>query len=96
MEDLQARVEKLLAEAEHCALIGKFATDVRKRDLFNKLATDLRRVARDVEVVMASRRAESKGEKFQLSKRFRDLRTLARSCWSVEGERAVRVMESVN
>ena len=46
MEDLQARLEKLLREAEDCALLGKLATDVRKRDLFNKLATDLRRMAR--------------------------------------------------
>ena len=62
MEDLQARLEKLLTEAEDCALIGKLATDVRKRDLFNKLATDLRGLARDVEVVIASRRVESKGD----------------------------------
>ncbi len=62
MENLQARLEKLLREAEDCALLGKLATDVRKRDLFNKLATDLRRMARDVEVVIASRRAELKGD----------------------------------
>ena len=43
MEDLQARLEKLLTDAEDCALIGKLATDVRKRDLFNRLAADLRR-----------------------------------------------------
>ena len=60
MEDLQARLEKLLTEAEDCALIGKLATNVRKRD--NKLATDVRRMAREVEAVIASRRAESKSD----------------------------------
>ena len=29
MEDIQARLEKLLTDAEDCALIGKLATDVR-------------------------------------------------------------------
>ena len=37
MEDLQARLEKLLTDAEDCALIGKLATDVKKRDLFKRL-----------------------------------------------------------
>jgi hypothetical protein len=62
VEDLQARLEKLLTEAEDCALIGKLATDVRKRDLFDKLATDVRRMAREVEAVIASTRAESKSD----------------------------------
>ena len=62
MENLQARLEKLLREAEDCALLGKLATDVRKRDLFNKLATDLRRMAGDVEAVIALRRAGSNGD----------------------------------
>jgi hypothetical protein len=52
VEDLQARLEKLLTDAEDCALISKLATDRKKRDLFNKLAADLRRLARDVEVMM--------------------------------------------
>jgi hypothetical protein len=30
VEDLQARLEKLLTDAEDCALIGKLATDVNK------------------------------------------------------------------
>jgi hypothetical protein len=62
LEDLRARLEKLLTEAEDCALIGKLASDVKKRDLFNKLATDLRRMAGDVEAVIASRRAGCKGD----------------------------------
>lgn len=58
MEDLQARLEKLLTDAEDCALIGKLATDTRKRELFNRLATDLRRMAFDVQAMIALKRAE--------------------------------------
>jgi hypothetical protein len=57
VEDLQARLKKLLTDAEDCALIGKLATDEKKRELFNRLATDLRSMARDVEAVIALRRA---------------------------------------
>lgn len=59
MEDLRARLEKLLTDAEDCALIGKLATDPGKRDLFNRLAADLRRMACDVRAIIALRRAES-------------------------------------
>ena len=65
MEDLQARLEKLLTDAEDCALLGKLATDQKKRELFHRLATDLRSMARDVEAVIALRRAapDSDGKK---------------------------------
>ena len=65
MEDLQARLKKLLTDAEDCALIGKLATDEKKRELFHRLATDLRSMARDVEAVIALRRAppDSDGKK---------------------------------
>ena len=59
MEDLRARLEKLLTDAEDCALIGKLATDAGKRDLFNRLAADLRRMASDFQAMIASRHAES-------------------------------------
>jgi hypothetical protein len=55
MEDLSARLEKLLTEAADCELIGKLATDPNKRALFQKLATDLRSMARDVEAVIVGR-----------------------------------------
>jgi hypothetical protein len=58
VEDLQARFEKLQTDAEDCALIGKLAADVRKRDLFNRLATDLRGMAFDVQAMIALKRAE--------------------------------------
>jgi hypothetical protein len=55
MEDLSAKLEKLLAEAEDCDLIGRLATDLHKRELFIKLAFDLRGMARDIEAVIAHR-----------------------------------------
>jgi hypothetical protein len=33
VEDLKATLEKLLTDAEDCALIGKLATDEKKREL---------------------------------------------------------------
>jgi hypothetical protein len=58
VEDLKATLEKLLTDAEDCVVIGKLATDEKKRELFNRLATDLRSMARDVEAAMiALRRA---------------------------------------
>jgi hypothetical protein len=46
MEDMSARLEKLLIEAEDCDLIGRLATDLHKRELFKRLAVDLRTMAR--------------------------------------------------
>jgi hypothetical protein len=42
MKDFEARIKKLLTEAEDCDLIAKLATDPHKRDLYKKLAADLR------------------------------------------------------
>ena len=58
MEDLRARLEKLLTDSEDCALVGKLATDAGKRELFNRLATDLRGMASDVQAMIALKRAE--------------------------------------
>ena len=55
MDDLNAKFEKLLTEAEDCDLIGRLATDKAKRELFEKLAVDLRAMARDIKAVMAGR-----------------------------------------
>jgi hypothetical protein len=63
VEDLQARLEKLLTDAEDCALIGKLATDLSKRDLFNRLANDLRGMASDVQAMIALKRAEGDDDK---------------------------------
>lgn len=56
MEDLEATLEKLLADAEDCALIAKRTTDGEKRDLFNRLATDLRSMASDIQGMIALKR----------------------------------------
>jgi hypothetical protein len=56
MQDLQVKLEKLLTEAEVCALIARHAPDKRKRELFEKLAADLRELARDIERVIAARK----------------------------------------
>ena len=55
MEDLSAKLEKLLMDAEDCDLIGRLASDPNKRELFEKLAADLRTIARDIQVVIAGR-----------------------------------------
>ena len=55
MEDLSAKLEKLLMDAEDCDLIGRLAADPNKRELFEKLAADLRAIARDIQVVIAVR-----------------------------------------
>ena len=55
MEDLRAKLEKLLIEAEDCDLIGRLATDPKKRELFKKLAADLRAIAHDIQTVIAER-----------------------------------------
>jgi hypothetical protein len=55
MEGLSAKLEKLLAEAEDCELIGKLATDISKRELFRRLPVDLRTMAHDIQAVIDKR-----------------------------------------
>ena len=55
MRDLKAKLEKLRTEAEDCELIGRLATDIHKRELFLRLAVDLRGMARDIEAVITTR-----------------------------------------
>jgi hypothetical protein len=62
VEDLQARLEKLLTDAEDCAFIAKRTTDGEKRDLFNRLATDLRSMASDIQGMIALRRLRRTGD----------------------------------
>ena len=62
MEDLQAKLVKLLTDAEDCVLIGRLATNVRKRDLFNRLANDLRGMAFEVQALIALKPAEPDGD----------------------------------
>ena len=55
MEEMSAKLERLLTEAEDCDLIGRLATDPNKRELFKKLAADLRGMAHDIKMDMACR-----------------------------------------
>ena len=54
---MSAKLEKLLIEAEDCEIIGRLATDVKKRELFQKLAADLRAMAQAIKILMAGRAA---------------------------------------
>jgi hypothetical protein len=58
MEDLKAKHEHLLEQAIDCDLISRLATDKEKRDLFRKLAADLRSMAKEIEAEIASRVAK--------------------------------------
>lgn len=53
MEDLNAKLEKLIAEAADCEMIGNLAADKAKRDLFRKLASELRMMAQDIQALIA-------------------------------------------
>ena len=55
MEDMRAHLEKLLNEAEECALIAKLAGDKQKRELFTKLSEHLKLLADHVAVTMKLR-----------------------------------------
>lgn len=55
MQDLKAKLEKLISEAIDCETIGNLATDKAKRDMFRKLAHDLRAMAQDIEALIAAR-----------------------------------------
>lgn len=54
MEDIRARIEKLLTDAEDCALIGKLAMGHEKREVFKKLTEDYRKMARELETIAMS------------------------------------------
>ncbi len=55
MKDLKAKLEQLLLDAADCELIGIRATDSKKRDLFQKLAADLRSMVKDVQAAMCQK-----------------------------------------
>jgi hypothetical protein len=55
MQDFKARLEKLLSEADDCDLIARLATDIQKRELFERLARDYRAMAKDIEKIIAIR-----------------------------------------
>ncbi|WP_050418778.1 hypothetical protein [Bradyrhizobium tropiciagri] len=59
MQDMLTHLEKLRTDAAECALIRDLATDVRKRELFSKLAEQLSALAAEIESTVAAARRES-------------------------------------
>ncbi|WGD55585.1 hypothetical protein QA641_17890 [Bradyrhizobium sp. CB1650] len=49
MKDMKAQLERLRKEAAECALIRDLATDLKKRELFARLAEHLGVLASEVE-----------------------------------------------
>lgn len=54
-------MEKLLIDAEECALISRLATDMQKRDLFARLAAHLRVLAEEIECAILAQKASERG-----------------------------------
>ena len=54
MKDYQASLEKLRRDAAEAALIRDLATDVTKRQMFDRLHEHLSRLADEVEAAMKS------------------------------------------
>ena len=54
MKDYRASLEKLRRDAAEAALIRDLATDVTKREMFNRLHEHFNRLADEVEAAMKS------------------------------------------
>ena len=57
MRDMETHLEKLLNDAEECALISKLATDMAKRELFARLSEHLKMLAMEVERAIKEHKA---------------------------------------
>ena len=57
MQDLKIRLEKLLAAAADCDLIGNLVTDVAKRATFRRLAEEFWAMAQDLRELITEREA---------------------------------------
>jgi hypothetical protein len=55
MEDMKASAEKMRAEARFAEQIARSATDVQKRELYDRLAAHFRQLAGEIEKVLADR-----------------------------------------
>ena len=55
MEEMKARLEKLLADAEDCELISRLAEDVGKRAMFRRLPEQFRAMAEEVRSSIAQK-----------------------------------------
>jgi hypothetical protein len=54
MKDYQASIEKLRKDAAEAALVRDLATDMTKREMFDRLHQHLNRLADEVEAAMRS------------------------------------------
>lgn len=52
MKDFKQRIEKLLSDAKDCAATSTLATNPGKREAFQKLADEYRKMARELETVV--------------------------------------------
>ena len=57
MQDMRAHLEKLLTEAEDCALISKLANGNAKRELFANLSAHLEQLAFGIELAIRDKKA---------------------------------------
>ena len=57
MQDIIAKREQYLTEAAECELIRDLATDPKKRELFGRLAHDLRKMVADLDAAVAAAQA---------------------------------------
>ncbi len=60
MKDLRNKLEKLRADAEDCTLISRLATDKAKRELFARLAAQIRQMIAELEAAIEAGIAREK------------------------------------
>jgi hypothetical protein len=54
MKDLELYLDKLHADAEHCITISRATLNDKKREIFEMLAATYRKLASDIEAVIAT------------------------------------------
>jgi len=62
MKELRDKLEKLRADAEDCTLISRLATDKAKRELFARLAAQIRQMIAELEAAIEARIAGAKAD----------------------------------
>ena len=60
MQDLKAKLEQLLAEAEDCELVGRLATDIRRARTVFKTGRQSEGHGRRIEAMIATARPVTK------------------------------------
>lgn len=60
MKDYVAHAEKLRKDAAECALIRDLATDLKKREMFDRLAAHLSSLANQLELAILEQKKETK------------------------------------